>query len=216
MGMAHRKSIPALYLWTLTNNLQSQHRATKETLPREELKIDDAMPRQHAAKKAMARHGAPTADTSEPPQWMQSLLPFVGMALGGAMRPNLPSGPFETPQPVSRLQPAGSSRSQAVDPPSSGTKRAATAAAPSMADWLSSIDQDFTGRGRHNSQFSQYLPVFEANTIYDLTDMEDFTAEDLAKLLQCAIGIGTRLVKYAKEDMDKLTKSIKRVRQNWE
>lgn len=152
------------------------------------------------------------AAAEEPPQWIQSLIPVVGMLLGGSARNNV----YETPQPAPShpMAVAGSSHQSALvlDPPSSGTKRAASAAAPTIEDWLLSIDGDFQGRGRHHVHFGQYLAKFEENGIYDLTDMEDFDGKAVAELLDCAIGVANRLVKYAKEDTEKLAKTVKRAR----
>ncbi|KAJ7729563.1 hypothetical protein B0H16DRAFT_1469948 [Mycena metata] len=156
--------------WAL---LVSKGLATIADVP-DELKIEDAAPRQHKAKKIIERRG------EEPPTWIQSFLPFMGMALGGAARNNLP---FETPhqtQPPS--QPiAGSSRQSALlpDPPSSGTKREASAAAPSMNQWLLSLDEDI-----HGVNYFQYHAVFAQNGIYDLTDMEDLEI--------CPVGEGVK------------------------
>ncbi|KAJ6462564.1 hypothetical protein C8R45DRAFT_1220539 [Mycena sanguinolenta] len=194
--------------------LISEHKATKETLPRKELKIDDAAPRQHNAKKAMARHGQPAAssDSSEPPQWVQSLLPFVGMAMGSSFRNNSVQNPFVTPTPALRNQPTpGSSRQFHSDPPSSGTKRAASEAAPCLDDWLRSLDDD-PGRGRHGQDFYGYCAKFKNNDMYDLTDLEELTSDELVKLLDCSLGVAKRLVKYAKEDLDSLAKKVKRAR----
>lgn len=193
--------------------VQSQHRATVDTLPDKELKIEDAAPRQHAAKKAMARSGQ---QTSEPPSWLREMLPFMGMALGGVMRNN--PAPFETPQPAVHHQstPTGSSR-QSVhdsDPPSSGTKRAAGIAAPSMEAWLSSLNSDTEGRGRHAGKIDYfgYILKFEDHGMYDLTDMEGLDAQHLSALIEAPIGIAQRLVKYAKEDLEKLSNAVKRAR----
>lgn len=217
MGVPHRK-IKILYVvgQRLIGIIQSQGRATKLELPRTELKIDDAVPRQHAAKKAMAQSGITASDPSEPPAWMRHMMPFMGMALGSVIRNN-PS-PFETPQPAA-VQPqptAGPSRLSPpiFDPPSSGTKRAAAVAAPSIDNWLLSIDNDKAGRGRHSTKFFQFALKFEDQGFYDLTDMENIEAKDLATMIEAPIGVANRLVKYAKEDMDKITNAAKRSRRS--
>jgi hypothetical protein len=177
-------------------------------IPRE-LNILDAMPRQHAAKKAIARQAT---DSSEPPVWLQTLLPIVGMALAGGGRNN---STFETPRATPPQPPiAGSSRQSALifDPPSSGTKRAASIAAPAIGSWLLSLDQDLGDRGRHGCDFQQYHLKFDENAVYDLTDMEDLDAAALITLLDCPVGVANRIVKYAKEDMRRLTNTVKRAR----
>ncbi|KAJ7301730.1 hypothetical protein DFH08DRAFT_978495 [Mycena albidolilacea] len=188
----------------------TQHKATKEVLPRSELKIDDAMPRQHAAKKNVPN--GPSAGT-EPPEWVQALFPIAAMAMGGAMRNNM----YETPRPSTPppLRTAGSSRPSALvfgDLPSSGTKRAAEMAAPSIDAWLGSLDSDVHGRGRHNIFYLQYCSKFSEHGIFDLTDMVDIEANELTKLIECPIGVANRLIKYAKDDMDTLTNAAKRAR----
>ncbi|KAJ7601843.1 hypothetical protein B0H17DRAFT_1155142 [Mycena rosella] len=194
--------------------LIGQHRATKEDLPRKELKIDDAVPRQHAAKKAIRSTETPV--DRDPPSWIRDILPLVGMAFGSSM--HHVSSPFETPQhppPPTPQQPsAGTSRLSApiFDPPSSGTKRAAAEAAPGIGPWLSSLDRDIRGRGRHNLNYFQYCNKFEDNGIYDLTDMENMAAKEIGSLIGCNIGVANRLVKYATEDTDQLAKDAKRAR----
>ncbi|KAJ7735284.1 hypothetical protein DFH07DRAFT_780075 [Mycena maculata] len=198
------------YLIVKPDLVQSQHRATVDTLPKD-LKIEDAVPRQHAARKAMARNGQ---EASEPPAW---LLPFMGMAMGGVMRNNLA---FETPQQPAVHHPltpaAGPSRRAAYDsdPPSSGTKRAAGIAAPSIWTWLASLDSDTEDRGRHAGKinYSSYSLKFDDNGMYNLTDMEGVDATQLSSLIGAPIGIAQRMVKYAKEDLEKLSNAVKRAR----
>lgn len=132
--------------------------------------------------------------------------------MGGAMR-NM----YETPQPPTPQLPrtGGSSHSSALvfdDLPSSGTKRAAELAAPSIDVWLGSLDSDVQGRGRHNIFNFQYFLKFSEHGIFDLTDMIDIDANELTKLIECPIGVANRLIKYAKDDMDKLTNAAKRAR----
>ncbi|KAJ7694594.1 hypothetical protein B0H17DRAFT_1131893 [Mycena rosella] len=194
--------------------LIGQHRATKEDLPRKELKIDDAVPRQHAAKKAICSTETPV--DRDLPSWIRDILPLVGMAFGSSM--HHVSSPFETPQhppsPTPQQPSAGTSRLSALifDPPSSGTKRAAAEAAPGIGPWLSSLDRDIRGRGRHNLNYFQYCDKFEDNSIYDLTDMENMAAKKIGSLIGCNIGVANHLVKYATEDTDQLAKDAKRAR----
>ncbi|KAJ6456077.1 hypothetical protein C8R45DRAFT_1082217 [Mycena sanguinolenta] len=189
--------------------LTSQHKATLHQLPENELKITDAAPKQHAAKKALAQT---SAASDGPPQWVRDLLPIVGAAFGGVMR----NAALETPQPSRppANSVAGSSRQSALfaDPPSSGTKRAAAAQAPEISLWLYGLDEDVEGRGRHDPFFTGYAAKFREHSIHDLMDMEDLTAEDLMKLLNCTVGLANRLVKYAKEDLVKLKSAAKKAR----
>ncbi|KAJ7480177.1 hypothetical protein B0H11DRAFT_1725074 [Mycena galericulata] len=195
--------------------LISNHRATAEQLPRNELKIDDAAPRQHTAKKAIARGGLAALDSSEPPVWIQQMLPLMGLAMGGVMRNNLNAAPFETPRSAAPPpETPGPSRQSArdLDPPSSGTKRSAAMTAPTMDMWLRSLDNDHEGRGRHNLQFYGYSLKFEDNGMYDLTDMENMDIDTLSLLIGAPRGVAARLIKYATEDLEKLTNAAKRAR----
>ena len=97
------------------------------------------------------------------------------------------------------------------DLPSSGTKRAAAIAAPSIFHWLQSIDDD-EGRGRHNIYVIQYSSKLHNNGIYDLTDMGDITVDEFIQMTEAPLGVAKRLIKYAEEDIAKLTASTKRAR----
>ncbi|KAJ7761929.1 hypothetical protein DFH07DRAFT_771243 [Mycena maculata] len=182
--------------------LISQGRATKLELSCAELKIDDVVPRQHTAKKGLAQTRITASNSSEPPEWMRYIMPFMGMALGSpAVQPQPMAGPSCLFPPI-------------FDLPSSGTKRAASAAAPTLDNWLLTIDNDKTGCGRHSTCFSQYALKLEDNGIFDLTDMEGIEAKELTSMLEAPIGIANCLVKYTKEDMDKITNAVKRLRRS--
>ncbi|KAK6971800.1 hypothetical protein R3P38DRAFT_2835562 [Favolaschia claudopus] len=187
--------------------LISQHKAIDTILPNE-LKITDAAPKQRLAKKALATS---STNDSEPPKWIRDFAPLVGMAFGMARANPV----LETPQPSAQMPVAatGSSRQSALfaDPPSSGTKRAASETAPSMSEWLLSLDMD-SGRGRHNSNFYGYYDTFADNGILDLTDMEDLQLGDIVNMLGCVVGTANRLVKYAKADLSSLLSKSKRAR----
>ncbi|KAJ7145425.1 hypothetical protein C8R43DRAFT_953478 [Mycena crocata] len=178
-----------------------EHRATTKVIPTE-LNILDAAPRQHAAKKAIAHNTPAAASSTEPPEWIRQLLPIMGIAMGTVVRNN--TAPFETPPPCTP-QPqltAGSSWPALAldsDAPSSGTKRAATISAPSTRNWLADLDAD-------------YLDAFEANALFDLMDMENLSVEDLSWYIGAPIGHARRLIKYAKEDLLKITTWAKRAR----
>jgi hypothetical protein len=76
-------------------------------------------------------------------------------------------------------------------------------AAPSIGNWLSSLDADTT-RSRHLIFYQQYTQAFENNAILDLMDMEDLTESEITQLTGAPLGSAKRLVKYAKEDIAKL------------
>ncbi|KAK6981232.1 hypothetical protein R3P38DRAFT_3234491 [Favolaschia claudopus] len=187
--------------------LISQHKAIDTILPNE-LKVTDAAPKQRLAKKALATS---STNDSEPPKWIRDFAPLVGMAFGMARANPV----LETPQPSAQMPVAatGSSRQSALfaDPPSSGTKRAASETAPSMSEWLLSLDMD-SGRGRHNSNFYGCYDTFADNGILDLTDMEDLQSGDIVNMLGCVVGTANRLVKYAKADLFSLLSKSKRAR----
>ncbi|KAJ7368896.1 hypothetical protein DFH08DRAFT_796725 [Mycena albidolilacea] len=211
-GTHYHLSNNDLFKWAylIASFCLTQHKATKEVLPGSELKIDDAMPRQHAAKKNVP--SGPSAG-KEPLEWVQALFPIAAMAMGGGMRNNM----YETPRPSTPppLCTAGSSRPSALvfgDLPSSGTKCAAEMAAPSIDTWLGSLDSDVHGRGRHNIFYLQYCSKFSEHDIFNLMDMVDIEANELTKLIECPIGVANRLIKYAKDDMDTLTNAAKRAR----
>lgn len=174
-------------------------------IPRE-LNILDAVPRQHAAKKAIAHQAT---DSSELPVWLQTLLPIVGMALAGGGRNN---STFETPQatpPQSLI--AGSSHQSALifDPPSSGTKRAASIAAPAIGSWLLSLDQDLGDHGRHDCDIQQYHLKFDENAVTSLRP-DGHGGPRCSGTYYTPVGVANRIVKYAKEDMRRLTNTVKR------
>ncbi|KAJ7643279.1 hypothetical protein B0H17DRAFT_1216145 [Mycena rosella] len=194
-------------------HMANMHTATLSTVP-EELNISDAGPRQHKAKKALAR----TAGTpSDEPAWLSGLQQVMGMAVGGMMMPglmrnNLP--PVLAPQTprAARTQPTPGSSGMADHQPSSGTKRAAAVHAPDIQRWLSGLDLDAV-RGRHNTYYVQYTQSFENSGILDLTDIEDLSADEIVRISSAPIGIAKRIVKYAKEDLAKLlNEANKRVR----
>ncbi|KAJ7651263.1 hypothetical protein FB45DRAFT_1078921 [Roridomyces roridus] len=170
--------------------LIERREATVKLLPTE-LNIADAAPRQRSAQRALARVGT----EPETPGWIRELvMPMLGFAMGGMARNN---AAMETPVRAAPhpATPGPSRRAASPDTNllSSGTKRAASSMAPSMPQWLAWLDDDDSRGRRHNLCFSNYSATFKTNGFFDLGDMENASAADLAIMLDAPIGIANRL-----------------------
>ncbi|KAG5221185.1 hypothetical protein IMY05_C4459000200 [Salix suchowensis] len=166
--------------------LLTRHKATIDTPPAE-LKLDDKVAktgRQNVVKgvaTTVQSNDMMLADASNP------LTPILGMLAGFAAA-------LRTPQPP-------------TSPPTHSHKRSASALAlldyPRLSDWLPSLDSHpIFGRNRDN--FAQYLPIFEAEKLYDLGDLLALSTDSLRLLTRMEIGPAGRLLRLANAELETL------------
>lgn len=91
-------------------------------------------------------------------------------------------------------------------PPSRNSKRAATeielpAYNPPLEAWLLGLDAD-PDRGKFNLNFSQFHPIFQKESLVELSDLVGLTTDKVEALGGQAMnfGIANRLARYATED----------------
>lgn len=91
------------------------------------------------------------------------------------------------------------SHSSPPTPTSSPPKRTTTSAdVPTLVDWFEAIKAD---PSRKLSNAADFLDSLRQQDIEDLSDLVNFTAQELVTLAGMTIGLAKRLLGYAKNDM---------------
>ncbi|KAF8191787.1 hypothetical protein BJ912DRAFT_1097533 [Pholiota molesta] len=183
-------------------HLMAENKALLDTPP-SELNLTDVMPRQHSAKKAMAKSQTESAAL---PEWMEKL---VGMMFVGNMATNnrvmsLSMNPPMTPAPSTHIP-----QTPSIPPiHSSALKRPGSPLDyPSLDIWLSSLEHHPI-RGKKAQRFTCYAESLSANGIDDLQDLLRLTSAELISIVpDINIGIAKRMLAFAEEDVSSLQES---------
>ena len=197
MGSSYGRSTFLYLLFTLLNCWQVENKALLDTPP-DALKLTDAIPQQHSAKKALVTSQA----ENSMPEWMQQLM---GMMLVGNIATNnriismnSPATPTphqydQLPQPSTPLSPALSLK-----------RPASPFDYPRIDAWLESLEQHPL-RGKKAQGYKGFYESLAANGIDDLEDLLRLTSDELMSIIP-GINIGTakRLLAFAQDDFTNL------------
>ncbi|KAJ7816197.1 WD40-repeat-containing domain protein [Mycena leptocephala] len=164
-----------------------------EELP-DQLKIEDKFNKQKRAKNAVMQTQANgfNLNGGGGPMWPQMPMPPMPWMYG--MPPWMMQGP-----PGEYQAPAPATTAPTPSPP---RKRKY----PAIMDWLPELDAD-EDRGADGLDYQQYANIFSSIGIIHLDDLlEVESAEKLQKLTKINWGTAKRLMKFAREDRQKLKK----------
>jgi len=183
----------------LLSHLQAENKALLDTPP-DALNLTDVVPRQHFAKKALAKSQIESANM---PEWMQQLM---GMMLVGNIATNnrmLSMNPPATPAPISmptHYDQMPPTPLQALPPAPSLKRPASPFEYPNIDAWLESLEKDAV-RGKKAQGYHGFHESLSANGIDDLEDLLRLTSDELMTIIP-GINIGTakRLLAFAQED----------------
>ncbi|KAJ7450496.1 hypothetical protein B0H11DRAFT_1877432 [Mycena galericulata] len=214
-GDHHVLTHSELATWAL---LLSRHQATLKDPPAE-LKLELSHGRQRKAKTA-----APTAaSSSDPPIWIQHLVPVMGALLGNRagyqLSPTVPLayGPADYSESSASVVGQGNLTAASATSASelcTGTKRGVSeSVCPDVGTWLTELDSDPV-RGRMGLNYAQYRDCLVENGFFELSDMAKVDADKLMGLVGIKYGIANRLVTYAREDYEDKAGSSKRAKVN--
>ncbi|KAJ7866356.1 hypothetical protein B0H13DRAFT_2066931 [Mycena leptocephala] len=179
-----------LVIWA---TLVRRNLASVEELP-DQLKIEDKFNKQKRAKNAVMQTQANgfNLNGGGGPMWPQMPMPPMPWMYG--MPPWMMQGPpgeYQAPAPAT-----------AAPTPSPPRKRKY----PAITDWLQELDAD-EGRGADGLDYQQYANTFSSIGIIRLDDLlEVESAEKLQELTKINWGTAKRLMKFAREDRQKLKK----------
>ena len=181
----------------LLSHLQAENKALLDTPP-DALNLTDVVPRQHSAKKALAKS---QMESSNMPEWMQQLM---GMMLVGNIATNnrmLSINPPLTPAPVSTPSHYDQMPLTPLPPPLPSKRPASPFEYPMLDTWLESLEKDPI-RGKKAQGYQWFHESLSANGIDDLEDLLRLTSDELMTIIP-GINIGTakRLLAFAQEDL---------------
>ncbi|KAK0211655.1 hypothetical protein IW262DRAFT_1519311 [Armillaria fumosa] len=96
--------------------------------------------------------------------------------------------------------------------PSSGKRYSSSQLAdcPELDVWLPSLDMH-PRHGKFNINYQQFIPIFHAHGVYDVGDITDLSSERIIGIggPNMTLGTANRLVKLAKEEIEKLVRAKK-------
>ena len=177
--------------------LQAENQALLD-IPPDALNLTDVIPRQHFAKKALAKS---QMESSNMPEWMQQLM---GMMLVGNIATNnrmLSMNSPATPTPSSIPLHYGQMPLTPLSPTLPLKRPASPFEYPMIDAWLESLEKDAV-QGKKAQGYQRFHESLSANGIDDLGDLLRLTSDELMTIIP-GINIGTakRLLAFAQEDL---------------
>jgi hypothetical protein len=148
------------------------------------------------------------AQSNDLPQWAQLfMMMFGGLAASGCHLP--PS--HHSPPSRDRLA-SLSPTLTAMIPQQFAPKRPEPSGNtpieyPALQDWLQALEEHPI-RNKHKELFSQLVPLLvETHKLYTIEDVISFNSQEFAGIAQVDIGMASRILRYAKEDVQALERA---------